>query len=189
MHSQALAQQPPFIMPIPPTGEETRVAGVLSAIEQRLGFVPDGLRLYTLSPPLLENFVGNVAYFNGGGSGLRPLLTAMIRYLVSWQSQCRFCIDMNEGFLVNMGLQLEEVRATRAHPEVAPLPANEVTLLQLALKSVEHAGALTAADVENARAKGWSDRDIFDAVVQAANNRAFNYVLRAFNVEQQGAFG
>lgn len=188
MRSQVLVQQPPFIMPVPPTGEEARVAGVLSAIEQRLGFVPDGLRLYTLSPPLLENFVSNVAYFNGG-SRLRPILTAMIRYLVSWQSQCRFCIDMNEGFLVNMGLQLEDVRAARAHPEVAPLPANEVTLLQLALKSVDHAGALAEADVENARANGWNDRDIFDAVVQATNNRAFNYVLRAFNVEQQGAFG
>lgn len=188
MHIQTSPNNPqPLIVPQIPAGEEARVAGILDAIQRRIGFVPDGLRLYSLSPALLESFVGNVAYFNGG-SRLRPMLTAMIRYLVSWQSKCSFCIDMNEGFLTNMGLDLDEIRAARANPDAAPLPPEEKELLKIALKAVEHPDSVTLADVVKARTQGWQDRDIFDAVVQAANNRAFNLVLRTFNIEHQGAF-
>lgn len=187
MQTHAIANDKPLVTPQVPAGEEQRVGGILDAITQRLGFVPDGLRLYTLSPPLLENFVGAVAYFNGG-TRLRPMLTAMIRYLVSWQSKCQFCIDMNEGFLTGMGLQLDEIRAARTDLELAPLPEQEMSLLRIALKSVDHPDSVTHADLEKARAQGWQDRDVFDAVVQAANNRAFNLVLRTFNVEHQGVF-
>ncbi|MBI5461562.1 MAG: hypothetical protein HY941_05175 [Gammaproteobacteria bacterium] len=188
MQTQSATLQQPLIMPVIPTGDEDRVTGVLETIKQRLGFIPDGLRLYTLSPPLLENFVGSIAYFNGG-SRLRPELMAMIRYLVSWHSQCQFCIDMNEGFLTHMGLQLDDIRAARANLEVAPLPENEMSLLRIAIKAVDQPEHVSQADLEQAWAQGWHDRDIFDAVVQAANNRAFNLVLRTFNIQHQGAFG
>ncbi len=42
--------------------------------------------------------------------------------------------------------------------------------------------------VDAACATGWRDRDIFDAVLQAAANRAFNQVLKTFNIETQDAF-
>ncbi len=187
MQPQTISHEKPLITPTVPAGDEARVAAILDGVKQHLGFIPDGLRLYTLSPPLLETFVGNVGYFNGG-SRLQPRLMAMIRYLVSWQSKCQFCIDMNEGFLTSMGLSLDEIRATRANSETAPLPDNEMALLRIALKAVDHPESVNHADLEKARAHGWQDRDIFDAVAQATSNRAFNLLLRTFNVEHQGAF-
>jgi alkylhydroperoxidase family enzyme len=160
---------------------------MFSAIEQRVGFVPDGLRLYSFSPPLLESYVANIGYFNSG-ERLSPALMAMIRYLVSWNAKCQFCIDLNEGFLANMGVDLDQVRAARSNPEAAPVQEKERPLLRIALKAVTDPEAVSNADVDAARAQGWSDRDIFDVVAQAANNRAFNYVLRTFNVEHQGVF-
>lgn len=177
----------PLISPVVPTGEEDRVAGVLAAVEEHIGFVPDGLRLYSFSPPLLETFVGNITYFNGG-TELAPALMAMIRYLVSWQAECHYCIDLNEGFLVNMGLDIDEVRAARAHPETAPLAENEIPLLLLALKSVNSPEKVNEQDIASVRKIGWSDRDIFDVVVQAANNRSFNLILSTFKLEHQGAY-
>ena len=177
----------PLISPVVPTGEEDRVAGVLAAVEDHIGFVPDGLRLYSFSPPLLETFVGNISYFNGG-TELAPTLMAMIRYLVSWQAECHYCIDLNEGFLVNMGLDIDEVRAARAHPETAPLAENEIPLLLLALKSVNSPEKVNEQDIASVRKIGWSDRDIFDVVVQAANNRSFNLILSTFKLEHQGAY-
>ena len=56
----------------------------------------------------------------------------------------------------------------------------------LAAEGVEARTAATPIDA--ARDAGWADRDIFDAVLQAASNRAFNFVLKAFNVETQDAF-
>jgi alkylhydroperoxidase family enzyme len=177
-----------MIFPQAPVGDEARVDAILDGIKQHIGFIPDGLRLYSLSPPLLESFIGNVSYFNGGGTQLPNELTAMIRYLVSWQAGCSFCVDMNEGFLVNMGKDLDSMRAARNNPEVAPLSAKDKVLLKLALKSVNSPEFVSKDDLDIARHAGWQERDLFDAVAQAANNRAFNLVLRTFKIEHQGAY-
>lgn len=176
-----------LLQPRVPAGQEAMVDNLLGAIAERVGFVPDGLRLFSISPPLLESYVKNIAYFNGG-SALSPQLTAMIRYLVSYRVGCNFCIDLNETFLTAMGVDLERVRAARDDIEQAPLDASEMPLLRLAVKAVSDPEQVNSADLAAAHQQGWSDRDIFDAVVQAANNRAFNLVMRTFKVEHQGTF-
>lgn len=181
--------QTALVNPVVPAGDEEKVASILDAIAERIGFVPDGLRLYSFSPPLLEAFVSNIGYFSMGGTELPPTLTAMIRYQVSWDAGCSFCVDMNEGFLVNMGLDLDSIRASRDNPDTVPFDEKDKALLTLALKSIATPDAVDAADLDKVRQKGWSDRAIFDAVTQAANNRAFNYVLRTFKIEHQGALG
>ena len=178
-----------LLSPEIPPGEEARVSAILDNFQEHLGFVPDGLRLYSFSPPLLESFANNIGYFNMGGTQLPPPLTAMIRYQVSWDAGCSFCVDMNEGFLTNMGMKLEDIRASRNNPDAAPLSDNEKAILKLAVKAVEQPEDISKEDIEYVRNKGWKDREIFDAVVQAANNRAFNYVLRTFNIEHQGVLG
>ena len=177
-----------LIYPQVPSGEEDRVNGILGNIEKHLGFVPDGLRLYSISPPLLETFVGNISYFNMGGTQLPPKLTAMIRYQVSWEAGCSYCIDLNEGFLSNLGVDLDDVRASRNKPEAAPLSDKEKSLLMLAIKSVDTPDSISQADINDLKNLGWKEREIFDAVAQAANNRAFNNILKTFNVEHQGVF-
>lgn len=176
-----------LLTPRAPAGDEARVAATFSAIEQHIGFVPDALRLYSFSPPLLENFVANIGYFNSG-ERLSPSLMAMIRYYVSSDAKCSFCIDLNEGFLSNMGVDLDKVRAAKGKPDAAPLSEKEKPLLKIALKSVTDPESVNQADITLARNQGWSDRDIFDVVAQAASNRALNYVLRSFKIEHQGVY-
>jgi uncharacterized peroxidase-related enzyme len=178
----------PLLYPKPPVTDEERVNEIFKGIEEAVGFVPDGLRLYGISPPLLENYVRNIVYFNQGGTSLPRALCVMIRYLVSWNAGCSFCIDLNEAFLSSMNYSLDEVRAARNNPDLAPLEKNERALLKLAVRSVDEPDNITEADMENVRNYGWSDREIFDAVAQAASNRSFNSVLRTFKVEHQGAF-
>ncbi len=137
--------------------------------------------------PLLEAFLAAVGYFQGG-TKLSPQLTAMIRYLVSSSARCRFCIDLNEGWLMQMGLDLDRLRAARDNPAQAPLPPNELTLLKLALTAVKDQDLITAELIDEAKAAGWDERAVFDAVVAAANNRALNTVLRSFKVETQRGF-
>ena len=173
--------------PTPPAADQQRVAAVFEMAEQMIGFVPAGMRLYGISPPMLETFAGTVGYFRDG-TALSPQLTAMIRYLVSERVGCRFCIDLNEGFLTGMGAGLDQVRAAREDIAKAPVSEKEVPLLRLALQAVTDPDADTLPLIEAARATGWADREIFDAVLQAASNRAFNFVLKAFNIETQDAF-
>ncbi len=178
---------PALLTPSAPPGEEARVAATLDAIEKQLGFVPDALRLFSFSPPLLEGFVSNIGYFNSG-ERLPPSLMAIVRYLVSTAANCTFCIDLNEGILANMGADLDKVRAARTNPEMAPVSEKEKPLLRIALKAVAEPSSVTQADISAAREQGWSDRDIFDTVVQAANNRSLNIILLAFKVTHQGTY-
>lgn len=177
----------PLLHPVPPAGQEDRVNQVFSGIKAHLGFIPDGLKLYGISPPLLESFVANVGYFMGE-TQLPPELTTIIRYLVSAQAGCQFCIDMNESFLLQQGHNLDDIRAARSNPDKAPIDDRQKSLLKLALQAIEDPESVNASDLDEVRNQGWTDRDIFDAVVQAANNRAFNFVLRTFKVEAQGVF-
>lgn len=185
--SHEVINQQALVSPIAPAGEEQRVEAVLEMAKQHLGFIPDGLRLYSLSPTLLETFFTNVGYFQGG-TKLSPVLTTMIRYLVSSKSECHFCIDMNEGFLDQMGVDIDTARAARIDLAKAPVAENERVLLDIALRTVNDPDSVNQADMDAAHAEGWSDHDIFDASAQASNNRAFNYLLRTFNIEQQGVF-
>lgn len=183
-----IQNQRPLITPLVPEQDKQHVDEIFSNVQQHMGFVPDGLRLYSMSPPLLDAFMGNIGYFSMGGTSIPTPVMTMIRYLVSWDAGCSFCVDMNEGFLVNMGFDLDAIRAARGNPDKAPFDDKAIGLFKLALKAVGNPDAVSESDLDSVRKLGWSDREIFDAVVQAANNRAFNYVLRTFKIEHQGAF-
>ncbi|MCB1875056.1 MAG: hypothetical protein KDH88_03695 [Chromatiales bacterium] len=177
----------PLFSPAPPQEDVARVETIFTMIRDDLGFLPDPIRLYSTSPPLLEALLGYVKYFRGH-QRLSQTLTAMIRYLVSERAQCRFCIDLNEGFLVNLGADLDAVRAARVDMDKAPLDERERVLLRIAVTAMDHPELIGEADMQAARAQGWTDRDVFDAVVQAASNRSLNLILRTFKVEVQGSF-
>lgn len=188
MTAQAAPQESPtrpLIEAQPPLESEARVDAILNTIREHIGFVPDGLRLYGISPPLLEAFVANINYFLGG-TRLPQHLTTMIRYLVSSKNNCQFCIDLNEGFLAQMTIDLDQARAAREDPDRAPVEARDKPLLRLALKSALDPHGVEARDLDAARQQGWEDRDIFDAVVQGAHTRGFNQVLATFKLDQQG---
>lgn len=177
----------PLINPAPPPEDAARVAAIFSGIEQQFGFVPDGLRLYGVSPPLLELFLSTVGYFRSGADGLSPQLATMIRYLVSSKATCAFCIDFNESILISMSHDVDALRAARLDPEKAPVTDAERPLLRIALTAVSSPDKISAGDIDAARRAGWSDRVVFDTVAVAANNWAFTTLLRTFKVDHQGA--
>lgn len=177
----------PLLSPVAPAGSEDQVQAIFAQVEAAFGVVPAPIKLYALSPVLLQNFVNTVGYFHHQ-STLSAKLLAMIRYLVSDKATCHFCIDFNEAILSNLGADLEQVRAAKSDVTLAPLSDAEKILLNLAVKAVENPEEVTAEDLEAARAAGFSDQEIFEAVVQGSNNRALNLLLKAFKVETLDAF-
>ena len=87
-----------------------------------------------------------------------------------------------------MGMETEQVREARENVKHAPAEKTELVLLKLALRAVDPAVDAASGGIVAARAAGWSDRGIFDAVAQASSNRAFNHLLRTFKVGRHGAF-
>lgn len=182
-----MEQQTPLLQPTPPAAEQGRVEAIFKRVEHRMGAVPDGLRLYGLSPQLLESFLASVGYFMEHPRISHRLL-GFVRYLASEQVNCRFCMGYNEAMLINLGVDPAEIDAARVDIDAAPVEAREKPLLALALKAVNNPEAVDSADIAAAHAQGWSDSDIFDVVAGVAMNRSFNIVLKTFNVDSQGVF-
>lgn len=172
----------------PPPGKEGMVEAIMSPFAAMLGKSPAGLRMLGTSPKLLEHYAGSIDYYMSHPRISQGLLT-FIRYLVSWRGECEYCIDMNEAFLINAGLDIDLIRATRDDHAKAPLDEREKFLLELAVDAVDHPESITADKVEKARAYGWRDSDIFDAVWHANSNRAFGLTAEAFGLTPDGFAG
>lgn len=169
----------------PPVGEEGRVDAVIAPWAAMLGRPPAGLQLFGLSPPLLEHYAAGIDYYMHHPR-LGAVLRTFIRYLVSWRGACTYCVDLNEAFLANAGIDLAVARAARNDPRAAPLEPAEQALLLFALDVVERPATVDAARIDALRHAGWSDRDIFDAAWHAAQNRAFGMVAEAFGLPPEG---
>lgn len=169
----------------PPVADQKQVESIFAKIEESLGFVPDGLRLYGVSPALLKSFVTAIGYFRSQ-ERLSQELLATIRYLTANRNHCAFCIDFNEAILLQLGKNRDQLRAAREDVDKAPLPNNEKALLKFALAALDNPSSTGPDDIANVKTHGWSDRDLFDAVFVAANNRAFTTVLKTFGIERQG---
>lgn len=172
----------------PPSGEEYRVKKVVAPYREMLGRTPGGLEMFGISPPLLEHYAGTIDYYMSHPRLSQPLLT-FIRYLVSWNGDCPYCLDLNEAFLVNAGFKLGAVRATRNDPLLAPLEEQEKALLMFALDAVDRPESITTKRSEALKALGWSDRDLFDAVWHATHNRAFGRTAETFGLPPDGFLG
>lgn len=169
----------------PPRDEAAKVEAIIAPYKAMLGRAPAGLEMLGISPPILEHYASSLQYYMTHPTLSHELL-AFIRYIVSCRGDCAHCIDLNEALLVNAGLSLEAVRAAREDASLAPLDERSKALLQLAVEAVDRPEALTAERFAALHALGWSDRDIFDAVWHAAQNRAFGITAEAFAVPPDG---
>lgn len=172
-----------MISTVSPEQANGGVAQVYSQIEQAFGRVPNGMRLFSSSPALLEQNWRQLGYYMQHPRLSFPLL-AFIRMLVSERHECGYCIGMNESLLINMGgFSAEAVLAARRNSADAPLPEKEKAMLLTVLKTVEAPKALEKADLDRLRALGWEDGDILDAVYHGARNVAADIMFNAFKVE------
>ncbi|MDY0036587.1 MAG: hypothetical protein RBS05_11810 [Zoogloea oleivorans] len=169
----------------PPAGEEAKVNTIMAPYKEMLGRAPAGLQMLGVSPPLLENYASTIHYYMEHPTLGQKLLT-FIRYLVSWRGECAYCIDLNEAFLVNAGLDLDAVRSTREDASRAPLEERDKALLIFAVDAVDRPESVTTERFTEMRALGWGDREIFDAVWHAAQNRAFGIAADAFALPSDG---
>ena len=169
------------VTPESATGE---VAEIYAQIKNAWGHVPTAIQAYSANPFLLKQqweYYGNIMQH----PTLTFPLTASIRMLISEAGQCNYCIDMNAGMLINMaGWTPEQVAATRANYNDSPLSPKEKTLLGLVLKATRDSNSVTAADMQAARAAGWSDSDILDAVNHGARALAGDIIINGFKVER-----
>lgn len=173
-----------ILQTVTPDRASGEVADIYAQIERAWGHVPAAIQVFSANPALLRHqweYYGSIMQH----PRLSMPLTACIRMLVSQAGNCDYCIDMNAAMLMNLaGWTADEVAAARADFRDSPLGAEDKALLGLVLKATRDSKSVTAHDLEAARAAGWSDGDILDAVNHGARMVAGDIVINGFKVER-----
>ena len=178
----------PFIDPAPPRDHAAKVDALLAPFEKMMGRAPDALRLMSVSPPVLENYIRNIGHYMNHAS-LSPVLTAMIHYLASASGGCSYCIDLNERMLLDAGCDLEAIRRTRDNPEDAPLESREVALLRLVFAAVNRPHETQRSHFDEVRTAGVGDGGNFGALEHGPAARALGNLLDSLKLREEGVLG
>jgi hypothetical protein len=144
--------------------------------------IPKPFEMMSVSPDLLNIQSQLLKYFTTHPNLGFPLLS-MIRFLVAKEFNYAFCTDFNYNFLKMQGMQDAEIEATIAAPETAPLEDKDKALLLFVLKTIKTPEAVSAEDVDNLHAMGWTDRDILDATVHGTGMIGPSFLMKAFKMD------
>jgi uncharacterized peroxidase-related enzyme len=159
-------------------GEDEAPPGVVKLFDkasERLGFIPNVLRVYALRPRHLELWDAFYDDLMRGESGLTKPQREMIAVVVSTINRCHYCMVSHGAALRKLTGDAVLVEQLRTNYRYAELEPRERAMLDFAVKLTEQSSRCSEDDVEALRDAGWSDEDIMD-ITQVAS--MFNFTNR-----------
>jgi uncharacterized peroxidase-related enzyme len=141
----------------------------------RLGFVPNVMRVFALRPDHLLRWWAYYDELMRGDSGLTKAQREMIAVVVSATNRCHYCIVSHSAALRKLTEDPVLVDQLATGYKYAALEEKERAMLDFAVKLTEQSHRSTEEDVEALRLAGWSDEEIMDIAQVAA---MFNFTNR-----------
>ena len=129
---------------------------------EKLGFVPNVLRLYALRPSHLLAWSGHHDELMKGDSGLSKAEREMIAVVVSVANECRYCIAAHSAVLRKLTKDAALADQVAADHRSAAIPDRVKAALDYAVKLTREPTAMTGLDVQRLRDAGWKDEDVMD---------------------------
>ncbi len=142
---------------------------------EKLGFVPNVLRVFALRPRHLLRWWDYYDDLMRGESGLTKAQREMIAVVVSATNRCHYCVVSHSAALRKLTDDPVLADQLATSHKVAPLDARERAMLDFAVKLTEESHRCSEEDVEALRRAGWSDEEIMDIAETAA---MFNFTNR-----------
>jgi uncharacterized peroxidase-related enzyme len=142
---------------------------------ERLGFVPNVLRIFALRPGHLVRWWAYYDELMRGESGLTKAQREMIAVVVSATNRCHYCIVSHSAALRKLTGDPALVDRLATGAKYAELELKEHAMLDFAVKLTEASHLATDEDVEALRQAGWNDEEIMDIAQTAA---MFNFTNR-----------
>jgi alkylhydroperoxidase family enzyme len=171
-----------LIKTTPPAEAEGKLAELYKETEAMFGVVPNNAQILGVSPAILENQLDFIGYYRGHPT-LSMAFLAMIRMLVAESTNSPYCVGLNNMLLTQVGLTAEQIEAAKTDADKVPMSDKEKALIKFVLKATKDPHGVTASDIDGLRGLGWSDQDIFDAVVHGARAVATNILFDVFKIE------
>ncbi|HNX43768.1 MAG TPA: hypothetical protein PLJ84_03095 [Bacteroidales bacterium] len=159
-----------------------RVAEIFETMTNTMGFIPNAFKVFSPSSHVLDTQFGNLVYFMRHKT-LGGKLLAFIRFLVSEEEVCAYCVGMNSGILFQYGVLPDQLAEIRKDPSTAPLEEKEKALLLFVLKVVRDSNSIGQQDVDALKHLGWNDADILDATYHGATQVGVDKIFNAFKLE------
>ncbi len=151
------------------------VAALWEQPRERLGFVPNVMRLFALRPDHLLRWWGYYDELMRGESELTKPQREMIAVVVSATNRCHYCIVSHSAALRKLTGDPVLVDQLATGYKAAPLDERERAMLDFAVKVTEESHRLAESDLDPLRRAGWSEEAIMDIAQVAA---MFNFTNR-----------
>jgi len=129
---------------------------------EKLGFVPNVLRLYALRPSHLLRWNEHYEELMKGESGLSKAEREMIAVVVSVANECRYCIAAHSAALRKLTKDPALADAIAADHATAAIEPRSRAMLDYARKLTLRPTEMAEADVDALRDTGWTDADVMD---------------------------
>ena len=129
---------------------------------EKLGFVPNVLRLYALRPSRLLAWTAHYDEAMKGDSGLTKAEREMIAVVVSVTNDCAYCIAAHSAALRKLTKNPALADQIAADYARADISERMKRALDYAVKLTRAPAAMSEADVQGLRTAGWTDEDVMD---------------------------
>lgn len=170
--------------------ESAATGGIKTAydrLERQMGFVPNVTKVFSLWPEVFDLQGRLFEAVMLAKTELPNPTKEMIALVVSNANQCGYCATHHSEFLARYRISADVIHQLAADFLKAPLDDKTKALLGYAYKVTREPAKVTAADVGFLRSLGWSDREILEAAVVAAQFNFINRIVDALGVELEPA--
>ncbi|PIQ83663.1 MAG: hypothetical protein COV75_06255 [Candidatus Omnitrophica bacterium CG11_big_fil_rev_8_21_14_0_20_63_9] len=171
--------------------EESEATGNIKAaydaMQRQMGFVPNVTKAFSLWPEVfdLNNRLFETVML--ARTELPNPVKEMVALVVSKANQCDYCVTHHSNFLARYGIGQEVVQRLGADFHTAQVDARTKRLLDYAHQVTRHAYKVTDEDITALREAGWTDRQVLEATVVAAQFNFINRIVDALGVELEPA--
>ena len=158
------------------------IRAVFARCVEKIGFVPNVLRSYTLRPRKFEPFRRYNNELMLGESGLSVLEREMIAVVVSCVNHCHYCLVAHGAQVRVLSGDAALGDQLAANYRAAPLDRRRRAMLDFAWKLSERPESVGAADRAALRKAGFGDADIFDIAEVAGFYNMTNRLAAAIDM-------
>ena len=151
---------------------------LLDAIQNKLGMVPNFLKVFANSPVALRSFLGLHAVANDGS--LDAATRERIALALAQQNGCQYCVSAHTAIGRKTGLTTDEMAAARAGTSQ---DAQAAVAVRFARSLMQKNGEISTLELAEMRSAGYSDADIVEVITHVGMNFLTNILGKASRVE------
>lgn len=138
--------------------EEARHA--LELAQERLGFVPNSLRILARKPKILEAF-SNMAHAAWAPGSVEPCLKGLVAHITSRSAGCVYCSAHTTGMAIERGSEAEKIEHVWEYETSGLFSDAERAALRVAQLAALNPNGVTDEDFAELR-KHWSDEQVVE---------------------------